>query len=606
MSSVTFTIEGEVNTTITITEVVNADTGQTELRFDVAVDESSGVQADLRGLFFDLADDSIAGDLSVTGADVTGQDFDANSVSNLGRGANMNGHHTRGGNGFDGGVAFGTPGTGRDDIDSTSFILSSSTGDLSLDLLSEMRFGVRLTSVGMEGDREDSLKIVDDAPRFINLPPTANDDGATDDDRIVVESGDSVTIDVLANDTDPDSALDPASLTLTANGTLGTGTVAGGQVDYTADDVGGDTTDDSEKDELSYTVDDDQGATSNEADVSVYVIDPLIETSTDSQNAAANNQTISLSLTTEDRTYNDESEVAVSISFGPLVQTDVNVSFVVDGSGSISALEWTQQMAAVQETIDQLRAQYDGSGTDVEVQLVQFSGDNFVNDPGVEAISATYDLFDTALDSVTTTSVFSPQLNEFTNYEAGFDDALEFFTGQGAQENYLLFISDGQPNRAVNPSDENLGIIESNSNAYLDEVNDIDQLGVSITAVGFGGVSLSTLNDIDNTGGAEVLTDPADLADALTASPLFPADVIEFSLTVNGGSSIADVSDLVAIGGGDLAYTGDLVGLDNSHGATNTVVATAGFDVNNDGVVDEYRTATTIIDGTDGSDIFMF
>ncbi|WP_137699652.1 hypothetical protein [Marimonas lutisalis] len=64
------------------------------------MDESSGVQAHLRGLFFDLADDSLAKDLTATGDDVTGQDFSANSVYDLGNGANMNGVYTKGGQWF--------------------------------------------------------------------------------------------------------------------------------------------------------------------------------------------------------------------------------------------------------------------------------------------------------------------------------------------------------------------------------------------------------------------------------------------------------------------------------------------------------------------------
>ncbi|WP_161594529.1 VWA domain-containing protein [Marimonas lutisalis] len=462
---------------------------------------------------------------------------------------------------------------------------------------------MRLTSVGEEGYRDDSLKIVGDAP-YINLPPDAYDDGTTADDRIVVESDDSISIDLLANDEDRDGALDPASLTIVTNGSLGTGIVNAGQIDYAANDVGDDSTDDSGVDQISYTVDDTEGATSNVATAYVHVIDPLVETDSDSADAA-NGQTITLSMTTEDRTYNDESEVAVAINFGALEQHDVNVSFVIDGSGSITPSEWSEQIQAVQDTIDLLRSQFDGTGTDVEIQLVEFWGLGTGN-PAPDAIQATYSLSDGALDDVTTGTPLTTQRLGGTNYEAGLRMAEDFVVPQTGDENYMVFISDGEPNRAYQLETNTVTIGSSSESKYIDEVLAIEGAGTSIIAIGFGGANVARLKATDNTGGAEVYANASQLGTALGTSPLFPADVIEFSLTVNGGASIADVTDLVPTGGGDLAYTGDLTGLDNSHGATNTVVATAGFDVDGDGIFDECWVAETVIDGTDGSDIFLW
>ena len=124
--------------------------------------------------------------------------------------------------------------------------------------------------------------------------------------------------------------------------------------------------------------------------------------------------------------------------------------------------------------------------------------------------------------------------------------------------------------------------------------------------MGFGGgVSTATLNQIDNTGGSQQVATAADLGDVFSNSPLFSADLIDFSLTVNG-VVVADEFDLISLGGGDYEFDSSLLALDNALGATNEVVATATFDTDNDGVADATRAAETVINGTDGSDIFFF
>ncbi len=142
---------GGVTVRVTITD--NADG---TLTFDVAVTE--GI-ADLRGLFFDLTDESLTSGLIATGSDVTDQQFAADAVLDLGDGANMNGSDAEGNPtpAFDGGVEIGTSGASPDDIQSTSFTLSHTTEDLTLDDIDIARIGIRLTSVG--DSREGSLKL---------------------------------------------------------------------------------------------------------------------------------------------------------------------------------------------------------------------------------------------------------------------------------------------------------------------------------------------------------------------------------------------------------------------------------------------------------------
>lgn len=665
--------------------------GFQDLKFTVTVDETGGQTADLRGLFWDVSDESRLAGMEVWApgsTDVTDAQFEADGVDDLGNGANMKGA-VKGNEKFDAGVEIGTQGASPDDIQTTSFVIRSPGTDLSLIDIDGMRFGVRLTSVGeIDGAREDSLKLLGVAPE--NTPPEANNEhvvtdedtatainilsndsdpdgdmlklvgirqpggldpvpigvgvwitsnggrdawvtvnadgtvsvdpsgnfedlttGDTDsfrldyiisdcrggedgawlkvqikgvndapvavDDVVYVESADSVLADVLANDSDVDGTLDGTTLAV-AGATNGIAAAVAGQLSYAAFDIGGDTTDDSVADDLTYTVDDNEGLTSNTANVQVRVIDPLVESDTDSS-AAGNGQVLSLSLATEDRTYNDSSFVDVDIAAGSVSQ-NVNVSFVIDGSGSITFGEFAEQRQAVQNTIDQLRLDYMDSVATVTVQIVQFAGN--------QAPSGIFDLYSTTLDDISTGTALASQITGNTPYNLGLQAAVNFFNGKAGQDNFLLFTSDGEPNPA---------------GAYLTRVAELDAIGVSRTAVGFNAADLGVLNTIDNTGGAEIVPNAAALGDAFADSPLFPADLLSFELKVDD-VLVADLGDL---SGGGNAYSLDdvLSGLSaaGTLGAKNHVTALAGFDTDNDGAVDEFRFAETWIDGTDGSDI---
>ncbi len=95
--------------------------------------------------------------------------------------------------------------------------------------------------------------------------PIAGDDSAT------VTAGSAVLIDVLSNDVDPDGLIDPATVSIVQSPSSGTLVVdpINGSVTYTHD--GGASLTDS----FSYTVQDDQGALSNEANVTLDVVASL-------------------------------------------------------------------------------------------------------------------------------------------------------------------------------------------------------------------------------------------------------------------------------------------------------------------------------------------
>lgn len=179
MNSLTFTIEGDVNVQVTIT-----DNGDGTLRFDIEVLDTTGSIGDLNAIFFDIANDSIADGLIATGDDVSGVNMDQDSVTKVDNYTNMNGEVIKETGKFDAGVQFGSQGIGEDDIRSTSFTLSHETESLSLDDLSLQDFGIRLTSVGEEdGSRDGSLKLGGTSPE-VEEPPVdpvhiANDDVLT-------------------------------------------------------------------------------------------------------------------------------------------------------------------------------------------------------------------------------------------------------------------------------------------------------------------------------------------------------------------------------------------------------------------------------------------
>lgn len=176
--SLEFFIAGEPGAKVTVTEAAD---GSLVFKVEV-VDQISGGGdavdiADLRGLFFHVADESLLGGLVVTGADVTQARAEADGVSNLGAGVNMEGREHQP---FDLGVEFGTPGVGTDDLRETTFILHHATKPLTLELIAGQWFGVRMTSVSDNGlGRELSLKLVGQAGQPSGIAPPVEEPNPT-------------------------------------------------------------------------------------------------------------------------------------------------------------------------------------------------------------------------------------------------------------------------------------------------------------------------------------------------------------------------------------------------------------------------------------------
>lgn len=169
MASTYFVLsDPQISVGITITEQEDGS-----LLFNLDVLDDTGSIGDLNGLFFDIGDASLLEGLSFSDAT---HDIETvvkeDGVTKVDSYNNLNGEIVKEYGKFDVGVQFGTQGMAEDDIQSTSFVLTSSTGDLTLDSFLAQDFAVRLTSVGEEGgDRDDSVKIGGTSPE----EPTVTD-----------------------------------------------------------------------------------------------------------------------------------------------------------------------------------------------------------------------------------------------------------------------------------------------------------------------------------------------------------------------------------------------------------------------------------------------
>lgn len=118
----------------------------------------AGYVGDLRGLFFDVADESLIGSLTAAGIGLTELQQGNDTITNLGGGANMSGLLGDAG-GYDVGVEIGSSGLHTtDDIRKFTFRLDSTLRDLTLADFSSMSFGARVTSVGLDSNLDGSFE----------------------------------------------------------------------------------------------------------------------------------------------------------------------------------------------------------------------------------------------------------------------------------------------------------------------------------------------------------------------------------------------------------------------------------------------------------------
>jgi hypothetical protein len=154
----------EIKARITLDDTA-AGTGKIQFKVEFAPD--SPAIGDFRGIFFNIADNSLLSGLRIEGPHVTTYVTGNGNITSVGN-ANLNG----GGNvhAFDIGVEIGQNGLkgGKDDIQTTTFTLFHTSQNLDLNMFAQQEFGLRITSVGTGNNREGSSKLVATSP---DLPP---------------------------------------------------------------------------------------------------------------------------------------------------------------------------------------------------------------------------------------------------------------------------------------------------------------------------------------------------------------------------------------------------------------------------------------------------
>lgn len=168
---------------VTLDDAVTA--GSVQFTIAVAPNVAFPNIADLRGFFFNVANEALVGGFSFTGADITDSEQDANNVSSIG-----NGNPTVNPLGmFDLGVEIGSNGIGSDDIQTTTFTVSYTNVALTSAMFlpgtyeADGLFAVRATSTGLAGgSRNGSSKMFcADGVECLDIPPCRIDCDPGDD-----------------------------------------------------------------------------------------------------------------------------------------------------------------------------------------------------------------------------------------------------------------------------------------------------------------------------------------------------------------------------------------------------------------------------------------
>ncbi|MDT8442744.1 MAG: VWA domain-containing protein, partial [Desulfuromonadales bacterium] len=210
------------------------------------------------------------------------------------------------------------------------------------------------------------------------------------------------------------------------------------------------------------------------------------------------------------------------------------------GNGTISRLE-ALQLA----TVNTLTKLANSGAENVRVHIVEFN----TNADTIGSTGGTYNLIVNGVVNTTALNAAISDVNGlndggYTNYEAGLQTAQEWIESsaplQNADSNKLLFISDGEPNRALNNSGSVINVNTQDAINQItgadgsNEVATIENAGFTIEAIGINvnSTALNYLDQVEGSGGdadnittAEQLSDlVSDLAGATTTEKAVGAD----------------------------------------------------------------------------------
>ncbi|WP_425046091.1 Ig-like domain-containing protein [Primorskyibacter sp. S87] len=372
----------------------------------------------------------------------------------------------------------------------------------------------------------------------VNEAPTANPD------LLIAPFGSGGSVVATANDTDPDGdSLNVISVSSAQNGSSG---YSGGTVTYTPNSnfFG--------LDSFSYTVSD----------------GTLTDTST-------------VTVVVEQDPSSLPPDFPVTISFDPnapgnvpgkfdiditsVQSTNINLVFAMDSSGSIGQAGWNTQVSAVRNALVNLASDFSGSQTNVDVYIINYAT-NVQTVGKFNLVSETSQLL-SAVDSL-------PYQSGGTNWEGALNTANSFFGSEPSGEvNIMYFITDGNPFPA-----------NQNWQGALSNLNSSHSVDIEAFAIG-NGVNLGNLNIVDSDGSATSVTNAGALEAAFGQTPLFNAQLIDFSLRHNAdGIDLGEIADenspsLTTDGiNFDLALA-DIPGLQGNLGDVNVFSVYATFDL---------------------------
>jgi VCBS repeat-containing protein len=361
-------------------------------------------------------------------------------------------------------------------------------------------------------------------------------------------------------------------------------------------------------DTFTYTVTDGNGG----ADTATATITIIGEgdadipvTSNFTSNTPNTGQEVSISLNVDPATTDGTVDAEIDINFGAVIQPQINVVYVVDTSGSTIASVLAEEVSALKALTADIEAQGFAEGS-VSISIVPFStvsgpdatGDDsstFVLDDSDDAGTTDVDDINAALDDLSG--------GGFTNYVEALGEATSILNGldpTDSETNVVFFLSDGQPT----VRDLSTGQITTQTEAEIAAAAAPLQAIAQISAFEIGNVdALQFLDALDNTGGAQSVSDPSDLSAALLGSPIPEGTVIDADLFIFDDSEVfgtlvqaieidvpGDVDDpanpnLVETPLG-LELDLSLSGLAADLGDANRVSLVVQFDDDGDGIVD--------------------
>lgn len=114
----------------------------------ITLDVAPGYYADMRSVYFHIADESLLNSTFALGLGLTQAQIDANSVEDLYLGNNITGLVADTYGGFDVGLGIGTPTTIIDDVDQITFYVAALGGTITEDMFQTLPFAVHAEFVG--------------------------------------------------------------------------------------------------------------------------------------------------------------------------------------------------------------------------------------------------------------------------------------------------------------------------------------------------------------------------------------------------------------------------------------------------------------------------